>query len=138
MPRSHVDPAMCPESTWDLGTVRAFVYRNGVVTEPGTFGGSRSAASAINNRGEVVGSAYNGDELDRAFLLKDGVMTDLGALGNGRESRASAINDSGVIVGVTSIVDTQWLDEWGGHAFKREGGAKNLIGSLGGSSGAFG
>ena len=74
------------------GSTRAFVYASGVLTELGEPG-TRSEATAVNARGQVVGGA-NG----RAFLYESGVLNDLGTLG-GNMSVARAINSGGEIVG---------------------------------------
>jgi len=77
------------------GSTRAFVYRDGVVTELGNAS-VRSEALGVNARGQVVGAA-NG----RAFVYEDGALRDLGTLG-GAISVARAINASGEIVGQSS------------------------------------
>jgi probable HAF family extracellular repeat protein len=78
-------------------SVRAFMWNRGAIVNLGTLGGSdsdpytRSEATAINERNQVVGTS-NG----RAFLYENGAMRDLGS------GRANAINDRGEIVGMTS------------------------------------
>ena len=70
----------------------------------GALGGGESGATAINNRGQVVGYATVPDEGSppwtyRAILHKAGAMRDLGLPG-GAFCQAFNINDAGVIVGV--------------------------------------
>jgi len=86
--------------TFPLGAgERAFLYSNGVATELGTLGGTKSRGNAINDRGIVVGSAtIAGDATSRAFLYDNGEMKDLGTLG-GTYSSANDINNFGVVVG---------------------------------------
>jgi probable HAF family extracellular repeat protein len=76
-------------------STRAFVYRDGVVTDLGDAA-VPSEATAINERGQVVGSAGG-----HAFLYDGGALRDLGTLG-GNNSVARGINSSGVVVGQTS------------------------------------
>jgi probable HAF family extracellular repeat protein len=66
----------------------------------GTLGGSFSVATAVNNRGEVVGySAVPGDASYHAFVWTAASgMVDLGTLG-GDLSVARGVNDNGRIVG---------------------------------------
>ena len=64
----------------------------------GTLGGWSSAAVAINDRGQIVGTSVtktkngDGDPVSHAFLWQNGKMRDLGTLG-GWSSAAVAIND---------------------------------------------
>jgi len=76
---------------------KAFIYRDGVLSDLGTLDdgdpNSRSEATAINGRDQVVGSS-NG----HAFLHEAGRMRDLGTLG-GNNSTARAISSRGEVVG---------------------------------------
>ncbi|HET9578494.1 MAG TPA: hypothetical protein VFP44_11745 [Usitatibacter sp.] len=83
----------------DTGVERAFLFREGVLTDLGALGnaaGAASFATALNSHEDVVGSA-NG----RAFLYTNGALRDLGTLG-GNTSVAKGINDRGQIVGFSS------------------------------------
>lgn len=61
----------------------------------GTLGGESSYATAINDRGHVVGSSQAADGSWHGFLWRDGRMIDLGAL------RPSGINNDDDIIGTT-------------------------------------
>lgn len=77
---------------------RAFIYKDGVMTDLGTLGGDKSAATCINNQDQVVGWSETTSGDMHAFLFEGGLMKDLGTLG-GQKSQATAINDSGWVVG---------------------------------------
>jgi probable HAF family extracellular repeat protein len=65
-------------------------------------GGTSSGAAAINERGQVVGSAGYPTEFGEephAFVWENGVMKDLGTLDGQTTSFGNGINDRGVIVG---------------------------------------
>src|SRR5437762_12965315 len=101
-------PRHCRRDAWrraqDVASTSASRY---VITNLGTLrSGTSSGAEAVNNRGEVVGSADTGPRVARlatkvshAFLWKNGVMRDLGALVRGEPSGAGGINDAGEVVG---------------------------------------
>jgi chitinase len=88
------------------GTTLAFVYRSGALQLLGGQGVQRSAATAINDSGQIVGWAapINGHTQNRAVIWENGVVTELGPfeLGTvlaGDPSYATAISDLGKVVG---------------------------------------
>ena len=118
------------ESLYDS---HAYIYRDGAVTDLGTLAGHRySAAAAVNDNGLVAGHSREraGEGIRRAFLHDGTGMLDLGTLG-GAESWAAGINDSGAVVGVSSMADG------GVHAFLYAGGAMVDLDPDGGNSEAF-
>jgi probable HAF family extracellular repeat protein len=100
--------------------IHAFLYRNGTRTDLGALPGSDySAATGVNNKGDVVGYSWLGQagqcvpspytpEIQHAFLSANGKMTDLGNLANKPycSSTAEAINDAGEIVGSSDAITT--------------------------------
>jgi probable HAF family extracellular repeat protein len=73
---------------------RAFLWRNGTMTDIGTLGGPQASANAINNSGQVVGSAQTSTGAGHGFIYQNGKMTDLGL-----NIYPNAISNNGVIVG---------------------------------------
>jgi probable HAF family extracellular repeat protein len=68
----------------------------------GTLGGPNASASAINNRGQVVGWSNLANSENHAFVWWKGSMRDLGTLG-GTYSAAVSINDSGDVAGLAAV-----------------------------------
>jgi probable HAF family extracellular repeat protein len=97
-----------------------------IVTDLGTLGGTFSNAYALNDAGEVVGSAATKGGMQHAFLYSGGKMTDLGSLGGlgVSESWAYAINASGQVLIHSAASD---------HTFLYTNGAITDLGFLGNS-----
>jgi probable HAF family extracellular repeat protein len=96
------------------------------ITDLGTLGGIASAATGINDLGQVVGNLFPTASGDfHAFLYSGGRMTDLGTFG-GSSGSATGINDSGQVAGTTSKAN-------GLHAVLYSGGGTTDLGTLGGN-----
>lgn len=89
-----------------------------------------SLASAINDRGQIVGWSWRSEDEQwagsgHAFLWENGKMRDLGALPGLPDSRARDINDQGQIVGESFTFGKDELDNFDrrkGRAVVWEGG----------------
>jgi probable HAF family extracellular repeat protein len=110
------------------GLLAGPLLRAQTLTNLGTLGGTVSAASGINDSGQVVGYAdTSGDAGSDAFLYSGGTMTNLGTLG-GTIGQATGINASGQVVGYASTSGNAASD-----AFLYSGGTMTNLGTFGGT-----
>lgn len=91
----------------------AFVYKDGVLTDLGSLGGSVTYAQSINQRDDIVGYGLTGrgDTL-HGFIYADGKMVDLNTVlmaPNGWQiTRTSAINETRQIAGLACRMDNRF------------------------------
>lgn len=102
----------------------AFLYDNGFFL----FFEQQGYAQDINDRGELVGGISGDDDgSGRAFLYTHGAKLDLGTLNGGTFARAYAINNLGVVVGVSG--PSFFFDD-GQKAFIYSGGVMQDLNTL--------
>lgn len=83
-----------------LGPTHAFVWQAGRMRDLGTLSGGRnSAATAVSNRGEIVGFGETGDGTTQAFVHNGETLQPLTHPPQAWGSIAYGINDRGTIVG---------------------------------------
>jgi probable HAF family extracellular repeat protein len=84
------------------GNDHAVRWQNGTVTALGTLGGLQvTAVTAINDNGQIAGSGTTSTGATDGFLDSNGTVTDLGP-----NFRPFALNDNGVMVDGTDLIDS--------------------------------
>ena len=98
------------------------------IMDLGTLGGNFSEGRAINNAGQVTGSAADGKGNIFAYLYSGGMMQSLGALSDATISAGYAINASGQVGGFSYVGTTSDT-----RAILFSGGTLTNLGTLGGT-----
>jgi probable HAF family extracellular repeat protein len=113
----------------DEGRQRGVLFEKGILTELGAEEGMYSDARAINQNGEIVGSASHKDGTWRAFLFERARgLRELPTLG-GPSSYGMSINRQGHAAGMADTIAGDW------HAFLYIGGDDLVdLGTLGGKT----
>jgi probable HAF family extracellular repeat protein len=93
------------------------------VTDLGTLGGATSTATALNDRGHVVGYSTTAEEETRAFVWRGGRMTELPTPDGFDAARAHDVNNHGVAVGRAG----QGWGQGGGQAVLWRAGKATVI-----------
>lgn len=104
------------------------------VIDLGTLGGDHSAATALNNSGQVTGWSEvvpGNTGVVHAFIYSNGVMQDLGTLPGCTSSKGFGINSSGAVAGSSYQPQSS-------HAFVYSNGSMKDLGTLPGGSTSFG
>ena len=90
---------------------RAFLWSEGVMKDLGSFDGTISRATGINNAGQIVGFSSTARGT-RAFIWQNGVKTNLGVLSGDVDSEAYAINNKGQVVGISASYNSSRPWRW--------------------------
>jgi probable HAF family extracellular repeat protein len=123
---------------------RPFIWRHGVMTALPTLGGTNGFATAINNRGQVVGIAETSHRdatcpppqvlSVRAVLWQNGHARELPPFPSDTAAAATAINDNGQAVGASGTC-TGVATGTAAHALRWQDGKPTDLGNLGNPSG---
>jgi probable HAF family extracellular repeat protein len=114
--------------------MHAVLWQNGAIKDLGTLGGPDSAASQINDRGQIAGQSYVNSipnattgvpTIDPFFIGEDGKMVDLGNLG-GTVSWVTGLNNRGDVIGAMTLAG-----DGGFHPFLWSHGVLTDLGTLG-------
>jgi len=118
----------CAQQLGAYNTTGSFLWEMGEMTNLGSFGGTCTFASDLNNNGEVVGlSTLPGDQFQHAFLWKHGNLIELPNGIGGNNSAALALNEGGLAAGWASLPGDQQS-----HAALWKNGAMTDLGSVDG------
>ena len=105
---NHINKFGVVGGTWspDNVNLHGIIFRDGVLTDVGTFGGSFSQVDGLNDKAVAVGRAMLADGSIHPFVYEDGVLKDIGTLG-GRFGAALDINSHGEVVGAAADASGQ-------------------------------
>jgi probable HAF family extracellular repeat protein len=138
--------AFFPGATATGPTCLGFIWRSGVMSALPTLGGNNGFATGANNHGQVVGWAENAVhdptcvppqvlQFRAVVWESDGNrIHELPPLPGDTSGAATAINDSGQIVGISGTCDQAVGRFTAAHAVLWENGGVTDIGNLGGAA----
>jgi probable HAF family extracellular repeat protein len=112
---------LCANAVGGASAVHALLWENGQPTDLGNLGAQAwNTPVSLNNRGEVVGFAYNTENNAQGFwwTAESGSMQALPFIGNDNSSAAYDINEKGQIVGISN----GGTEPYGARAFLYENG----------------
>jgi probable HAF family extracellular repeat protein len=104
----------------DLRFTHAFKWSGNNLEILRSLGGRYAAASSVNARGDVAGSAQTSNGVRHAVLWRGTQPRDLGLLAHGDYSSARDINDRGDVVGEANLVRNGKPQAFLWHAGKME------------------
>jgi probable HAF family extracellular repeat protein len=97
---------------WTGSILHAVLWHDGTTTDLGTLGGSRSFATAISDRGQIVGASTDVRGVQHGFVWQNGTMTRLPSPTGYARTRAVAINDRNQIAGDGCFDDCERRAPW--------------------------
>lgn len=114
----------------------AVLWDGGTATDLGTIGSYPSAARAINDRGQIVGTAGPASE-NHALLWRHGVMQDLGG-SSSFGSTAAGINQRGRVTGITYVEPVPGAFLSNPYVYTRHQGLDDIVTDAGCPAGWYG
>jgi probable HAF family extracellular repeat protein len=104
------------QATDGNGIARAVVWENGVIRELGVFPGHRTAATAINDRGQILGTIGGddwGSEPDSTFFWENGQVQLIAPQARARDV---ALSPNGEVIGTMAVGGERHAFVWkAGH-----------------------
>ena len=118
-----------------VGPVVASAAVQYTIRDVGVSGQTTSYGNAINNEGDVVGYAGNGNSTPaQAYLQHSGVSTSLGLPPSATSSAALGVNSTGTLVAVNGMTQSSTSGSIT-HAYLWSSGSFRDLGTLGGAGG---
>ena len=111
MPVATNGKVHCGQANLPNRVSRAVKWENGTCVDLGTLGGPGAMASAVNIKGNIVGSSRETTSNMNmvAFIVKDGKMTALPKLSPNR-NWAYGVNDNDDVVGTSDSSAVKWVN----------------------------
>jgi probable HAF family extracellular repeat protein len=125
---SSAPSAYCANELGASLTTGAFLYEDGHMKNLGSFGGTCTFPTDLNDAGEVVGlSTVRGDVYQHAFFWEKDSFHELPNMIGGNDAAAIALNNSGEVAGWASLPGDQAI-----HGSIWKNNSMTDLGTLGG------